>query len=256
MGLHFDIVDVFTDRPYAGNQLAVVHRARTLTAAQMQAIAAEFDLSETAFTHAADDVAGDLPAADLHPGPRAALRRPPEHRRGLGAGVRRHDPPRGRRPGVRGGAAAGARRRGRARVVSGGAPVVGPDLDGARSRRRWVSTRDDLDPACPPGSRRPVCRSRSWRCAPEAVARAVPDRGGGRAGHGRADRARRGGGRPREGHGAPADVRPAGRRDRGPCDRARRRSRSASSSPRAGCCPTVGRCSRSRRVPSSGGPRA
>ena len=50
MGLHFDIVDVFTDRPYAGNPLAVVHRARSLTAGQMQAIAAEFGLSETAFT--------------------------------------------------------------------------------------------------------------------------------------------------------------------------------------------------------------
>src|SRR3954447_1970760 len=50
MGLHFDIVDVFTDRAYAGNPLAVVHRARTLTARQMQAIAAEFGLSETAFT--------------------------------------------------------------------------------------------------------------------------------------------------------------------------------------------------------------
>ena len=49
MGLHFDIVDVFTDRAYTGNQLAVVHRARTLTAAQMQAIAREFNLSETAF---------------------------------------------------------------------------------------------------------------------------------------------------------------------------------------------------------------
>src|SRR5689334_6318370 len=50
MGLPYDIVDVFTDRAFAGNQLAVVHRARTLTAAQMQAIAREFALSETAFT--------------------------------------------------------------------------------------------------------------------------------------------------------------------------------------------------------------
>jgi trans-2,3-dihydro-3-hydroxyanthranilate isomerase len=50
MGLHFDIVDVFTDRPYAGNPLAVVHRARTLTARQMQVLAAEFGFSETAFT--------------------------------------------------------------------------------------------------------------------------------------------------------------------------------------------------------------
>ena len=44
MGLHFDVVDVFTDRAYAGNPLAVVHRARILTAGQMQAIAAEFGL--------------------------------------------------------------------------------------------------------------------------------------------------------------------------------------------------------------------
>src|ERR1700712_2833558 len=50
MGLHFDIVDVFTDRAFAGNQLAVVHRARTLTPGQMQAIAKEFGMSETAFT--------------------------------------------------------------------------------------------------------------------------------------------------------------------------------------------------------------
>ncbi|GAY13237.1 PhzF family phenazine biosynthesis protein [Pseudonocardia sp. N23] len=50
--LPFDVVDVFTDRPYAGNPLAVVHGAAEagLTAAQMQAIAAEFRLSETVFT--------------------------------------------------------------------------------------------------------------------------------------------------------------------------------------------------------------
>jgi trans-2,3-dihydro-3-hydroxyanthranilate isomerase len=49
MSLPFDIVDVFTDRAYAGNPLAVVHDAHTLTAGQMQAIAAEFGLSETVF---------------------------------------------------------------------------------------------------------------------------------------------------------------------------------------------------------------
>ena len=50
--LRFDVVDVFTDRPYAGNPLAVVHGADEagLTGAQMQAIAAEFALSETTFT--------------------------------------------------------------------------------------------------------------------------------------------------------------------------------------------------------------
>ena len=49
MGLRFDIVDVFTDRAYAGNPLAVVHGADGLDTAAMQAIAAEFGLSETAF---------------------------------------------------------------------------------------------------------------------------------------------------------------------------------------------------------------
>lgn len=47
--LRYDVVDVFTDRPYAGNPLAVVHGGEDLSTAQMQAIAAEFGLSETAF---------------------------------------------------------------------------------------------------------------------------------------------------------------------------------------------------------------
>jgi trans-2,3-dihydro-3-hydroxyanthranilate isomerase len=67
MGLHFDIVDVFTDRAYAGNPLAVVHRARTLTPAQMQAIAAELNLSETAGgpPQVGPDVPGDALAATV-----------------------------------------------------------------------------------------------------------------------------------------------------------------------------------------------
>jgi len=48
-GLRYDVVDVFTDRAYAGNPLAVVHGANDLSTAQMQAVAAEFGLSETAF---------------------------------------------------------------------------------------------------------------------------------------------------------------------------------------------------------------
>lgn len=43
------MVDVFTDRPFAGNPLAVVHGAGELPTAQLQAIAREFNLSETAF---------------------------------------------------------------------------------------------------------------------------------------------------------------------------------------------------------------
>jgi trans-2,3-dihydro-3-hydroxyanthranilate isomerase len=45
----FKIVDVFTDRPLAGNQLAVVLDADGLDAPSMQAIAREFNFSETTF---------------------------------------------------------------------------------------------------------------------------------------------------------------------------------------------------------------
>jgi trans-2,3-dihydro-3-hydroxyanthranilate isomerase len=45
----FKIVDVFTDRPLAGNQLAVVLDAEGLEPASMQAIAREFNFSETTF---------------------------------------------------------------------------------------------------------------------------------------------------------------------------------------------------------------
>ncbi len=47
--LPYDIVDVFADRPFAGNQLAVVHRADDLSTAQCLAIAREFNFSETTF---------------------------------------------------------------------------------------------------------------------------------------------------------------------------------------------------------------
>jgi trans-2,3-dihydro-3-hydroxyanthranilate isomerase len=52
MRLHYDIVDVFTDRPFAGNQLAVVHGADDLTTEQCLAIAQEFNFSETTFPSA------------------------------------------------------------------------------------------------------------------------------------------------------------------------------------------------------------
>ena len=49
MHVNFVTVDVFTDKQFGGNPLAVVPVARGLTSAQMQAIAAEFNLSETTF---------------------------------------------------------------------------------------------------------------------------------------------------------------------------------------------------------------
>jgi len=45
----FVTLDVFTDRPFGGNQLAVFPDARGLSDAQMQALATEFNLSETTF---------------------------------------------------------------------------------------------------------------------------------------------------------------------------------------------------------------
>jgi trans-2,3-dihydro-3-hydroxyanthranilate isomerase len=52
MRLPYDIVDVFTDRPFAGNQLAVVHGADELTGEQCQALAQEFGFSESTFPSA------------------------------------------------------------------------------------------------------------------------------------------------------------------------------------------------------------
>jgi trans-2,3-dihydro-3-hydroxyanthranilate isomerase len=49
MALNYHILDVFTERPFGGNPLAVVLEADRLTASEMQAIAKEFNLSETVF---------------------------------------------------------------------------------------------------------------------------------------------------------------------------------------------------------------
>ena len=53
----FVTVDVFTDRRFGGNPLAVFPDARGLADAEMQALAAEFNLSETTFVLPPDDPA-------------------------------------------------------------------------------------------------------------------------------------------------------------------------------------------------------
>ncbi|MCY1144860.1 PhzF family phenazine biosynthesis protein [Actinoplanes sp. Pm04-4] len=55
-GVTYEIVDVFTDRPFAGNPLAVVYNATDLAADQMHTLAREFNLAETVFV---------LPPTDL-----------------------------------------------------------------------------------------------------------------------------------------------------------------------------------------------
>lgn len=55
--LEFHTLDVFTKDAYAGNPLAVVLGADGLSTAQMQAIAREYNLSETIFVQTPDDPA-------------------------------------------------------------------------------------------------------------------------------------------------------------------------------------------------------
>jgi len=57
--LSFEVVDVFTDRAFAGNPLAVVLDADALSTEQLQSLAREFNLSETAFPMAADREGAD-----------------------------------------------------------------------------------------------------------------------------------------------------------------------------------------------------
>ncbi len=49
MRRHFITTDVFTDRPFGGNPLAVLPNAEGLSSGQMQKLAREFNLSETVF---------------------------------------------------------------------------------------------------------------------------------------------------------------------------------------------------------------
>jgi len=53
----YHILDVFTNTPLAGNPLAVVHDSEGLDGARMQAIAREFNLSETVFVMPPDNPA-------------------------------------------------------------------------------------------------------------------------------------------------------------------------------------------------------
>ena len=71
MHLHYHVLDVFTDKRFSGNPLAVVLDADGLDGAQMQTIAREFNLSETIFVLKAENPAHTArvriftPAAEL-----------------------------------------------------------------------------------------------------------------------------------------------------------------------------------------------
>jgi len=53
--LHYHLVDVFTDRAFGGNPLAVVTNGRGVSDETMQTVAKEFNLSETTFVLPPDD---------------------------------------------------------------------------------------------------------------------------------------------------------------------------------------------------------
>lgn len=124
----YEVVDVFTDQPYTGNPLAVVFDADGLATGQLQAIAGEFNLSETVFVLPPSQPAAtyrariftpieELPFAG-HPSVGAAVT---VVRRGLapGAGTVVQECGAGLLPiAVQGGRAA----------LTGGAPTVGREL--------------------------------------------------------------------------------------------------------------------------------
>jgi len=65
--LPFEVVDVFAERAFSGNPLAVVYEADGLATAQLQAIAREFNLSETVFPLPATSPGADYRARIFTP---------------------------------------------------------------------------------------------------------------------------------------------------------------------------------------------
>jgi trans-2,3-dihydro-3-hydroxyanthranilate isomerase len=66
--LSYEQVDVFTDKPFRGNQLAVFHTPGKLTKSQMQMIAREMNFSETTFIFPAKAAGADAKVRIFTPG--------------------------------------------------------------------------------------------------------------------------------------------------------------------------------------------
>jgi len=66
--VHYHLVDVFTDRAFGGNPLAVCTNGRWLSTETMQAVAKEFNLSETTFVLPPDDPKHDWRVRIFTPG--------------------------------------------------------------------------------------------------------------------------------------------------------------------------------------------
>ncbi|MBT3150430.1 PhzF family phenazine biosynthesis protein [Streptomyces sp. CHD11] len=172
--LRYDIVDVFTDRPYGGNPLAVVHGGEALGDVAMQIIAREFNLSETVFVLPSTSAYADYrvriftPTIELpfagHPSIGAAwsLARRGEIGYGeilqeCGAGVIQVFVDDG-----------GAR-------IAGGLPGIGKDLDAAALAAAVGLERDDIDTACAAGIASAGAPFACLSVRGDAVARAQPN---------------------------------------------------------------------------------
>jgi trans-2,3-dihydro-3-hydroxyanthranilate isomerase len=66
-GLPFTTFDVFTDRRFCGNPLAIVENADNLSTEEMQRVAGEFNLSETIFMRSPADGSLDVPVRIFTP---------------------------------------------------------------------------------------------------------------------------------------------------------------------------------------------
>lgn len=81
--LHYHLLDVFTDRAFGGNPLAVFLEGEGIPEAMMQAIAKELNLSETTFVLPPGGFGERLPGAHLHAGGGAPDGGPSDDRHGL-----------------------------------------------------------------------------------------------------------------------------------------------------------------------------
>ena len=140
----------------------------------MQAIAAEFGLSETAFTLPPTTSRATYRLRIFTPRRELPFAGHPSIGAAWALAFAGHDPPGDVVQECGSGAAAGARRPARGRVV-GGEPEVGPDLDGAALAATVGLTADDLDAALPAGIAAAGVPFAFLPVRPDAVARAVPD---------------------------------------------------------------------------------
>ena len=82
MRRRFVTLDVFTDKRFAGNPLAVVLEPDGLDTAAMQTIAREFNLSETVFVFPPEEGFAPRQHSHFHAGFGIAVRRSPDGRDG------------------------------------------------------------------------------------------------------------------------------------------------------------------------------